>query len=184
MFEGRYSVAVSPEGVIALPAALRREVPRMWGKEPALVCFGVQFLYLCHIDQAEALLRRIDERLCAVFPKEDRQMIAYLRALERSVSRPEYLPGGRIALPPRALELLAVPEGSLPTLLGVDEHLELWNRDALETKTQLLAQKNTGERSLLDTPICLQNDDMPCSLLKDGQPTPKRCGPCVYLRLP
>ena len=184
MLEGRYSVAVSLEGVIALPSALRRQAPRMWGKEPALLCFGVQFLYICHIDQAEALLRRIDERLCAVFPKEDRQMIAYLRALERSVSRPAYLPGGRIALPPSALELLGLAEGELPTLFGVGEHLELWNRDELHAKTQQLTQKNTGERSILETPICLQNDDMPCSLLKDGQPIPKRCGPCMYLRLP
>ena len=184
MFEGRYSIAVSPEGVIALPAALRREVPRMWGKEPALLCFGVQFLYICHVDQAEALLRRIDERLCAVFPKEDRQLIAYLAALERSVARLEFLPGGRICLPPRALELLALTAGVLPTLFGVDEHLELWNRDELQAKTQLLAQKTPGERPLLETPICLQNDDMPCSLLKDGRPAPKRCGPCVYLRLP
>jgi len=189
MFEGRYSVAVSPEGVIALPAAMRREVPRIWGKEPALLCFGVQFLYFCHIDQAEALLRCIDERICAVFPKEDRQVIAYLHALEHSVARPEYLPGGRIALPPSALELLGAAEGKLPILLGVDDHLELWNRDELQDKMQQLAQKSSGERTpseqlLLETPICLQNDDMPCSLLKDGRPTPKRCGPCVYLRLP
>jgi len=67
----------------------------------------------------------------------------------------------------------------------VEDHLELWDRVRLERQSRALDQKNPPEsRSLLETPICLYDGELPCSLLKDGAPTPKRCGPCVHLRLP
>lgn len=184
MFQGRYSLAVSPEGGVTLPPAVRRKAYRMWGEKPTLLSFGAQFAYLCNENQAEALLTRIDQRLCDVFDKQDPQLIGYFRAMERSVAQISVLPGGRFIMPQQLMDLLGVHAGGLLTLLGVDDHLELWNRETLAVQTSMLSQKNQETRTLLETPICLQNDDMPCSLLKGGRPSPKRCGPCVYLRLP
>ena len=185
MFDGRYFVAVSPEGAITLPPAVRREMQRLWGTNPELLCFGVQFLYISRVDQAEALLRRIDNRLCAGFGHDMRQVNAYFRAMDRSVAQLNTVSDGRFVLPQQQRNMLGVPSGGLLVLLGVDDHLELWNREELEAQTRLLEQKELpGQRGLLETPICLQSDDEPCSLLKDGLPVPKRCGPCVYLRLP
>jgi len=184
MFDGRFALAVSPEGAVTLPAALRRKMLNIWGIEPLLMCFGVQFCYLCHAEQAESLLRRIDQRICAAFRHDMRQVNAYLHAMERSVTQLEPMPGGRLILPPAQRSLLCVPEGGLLTLLGVDDHMELWNSDDLEAQARQLEQKGSGPRGLLETPICLQSGDDPCSLLKSGVPAPKRCGPCVYLRLP
>ena len=186
MFEGRYALAVSPEGAVILPPAVRKEMHALWGQAPELLCFGVQFLYLCNAAQAEALLRRIDNRLCAAFAQDMPQVNAYFHAMERSVARLRPMPDGRFILPPPLLKLLDVNRGGLLTLLGVEDHLEIWNRAQLERQTRALAQKNAPaeDRPLLETPICLQGEELPCSFLRGGVPEPKRCGPCVYLRLP
>ena len=186
MFEGRFSLAVSPEGAVILPPAVRKEMHRRWGQNPELLCFGVQFLYLCHADRAESLLRRIDSQLCAIFADDMRQVNAYLRALDHSIAQVTPLPDGRFALPPPLREMLGVSGGGLLTLLGADDHLEVWDRKLLERQSRALEQKNIPAegRPLLETPICLQEGDLPCSFLRGGLPEPKRCGPCVYLRLP
>ena len=185
MFEGRFSLAVSPDGAVTLPPAVRKEIHRLWGPNPEMMCFGVQFLYLCHAGQAEALLRRVDTGLCAAFPRDKRQVTAYFRAMERSVTRLSPLPDGRFLLPRPLLDMLGVPQGGLVVLLGVEDYLEIWDRDQLQLQSRALEEKSRPEqRGLLDTPICLQGGEHPCSLLKGGLPAPKRCGPCVYLRLP
>ena len=185
MFEGRYSLAVSPEGIVTLPTAVRKELHRLWGAQPPLLCFGVQYLYICHEQRAESLLRLIDRRLCAAFPQDLKQVNAYFRAMERSVAPVDPMPDGRFVLPEPSREQLGVAQGGLLTLLGVDDHLELWDKARLEQRTAALDRRDRKtEAPLLETPICLQNSEYPCSLLRDGKPLPGRCGPCMYLRLP
>jgi len=185
MFEGRYSLAVSPEGNIILPPAIRKVMHRQWGSSPALLCFGVQFLYICLAQSAEALLQRLDEQLCAAFPEDMGAVTEYFRRMESSVTQVAPSADGRFALPLRLMDLLEVNRGGLLTLLGVEDHLELWTRERLQRQMQAFESRTPAAgRGLLDTPICLQTSESPCSLLRGGLPEPKRCGPCVYLRLP
>jgi len=185
MFEGRYSLAVSPEGGVTLPPAIRKELHKQWGRAPALLCFGVQSLYLCLDSRAEALLRRLDTQLCAAFPEDMHLVNDYYRAMMQSVTELRPSESGRFTLPPRQREMLGVPRGGLLTLLGAENHLEIWNRERLDIQVRALERGAPGRgRELLETPICLQDGDFPCSLLRGGVPDPKRCGPCVFLRLP
>ena len=183
MFDGRFSLAVSPEGNVILPPAIRKKMHRQWGQSPALLCFGVQFLYICLAQNAEALLQRLDTQLCAAFPGDMGAVTDYFRRMENSVAQVAPSADGRFALPQRLMELLGVHRGGLLTLLGVEDHLELWNRERLELQMQAFENGAPG-RGLLETPICLQDSEHPCSLLRGGLPEAKRCGPCVYLRLP
>ena len=184
MLEGRYSVAVSPEGAVTLPPPLHRDLTRMWGGEPELLCFGVQFAYLCRADDAQSLLMRLDRQLCAAFEDDMRQVNVYFRALERSVARAELMPDGHFALPPTLRALLGMQTGGVLTLLGVEDHLELWEPAQLDAQSRTLERKAPdGARPLLETPICLREGDA-CSFLRGGLPEPRRCGPCVWLRVP
>ena len=185
MFDGRFSLAVSPEGSVILPPPIRKKMQRQWGPNPELLCFGVQFLYICLARNAEALLQRLDTQLCAAFPEEMYAVTDYFRRMENSVAQVQPTHEGRFALPTRLMELLGVHRGGLLTLLGVEDHLELWNRERLEHQMRIFESgAPAGGRGLLETPICLQDSESPCSLLRGGLPETRRCGPCVYLRLP
>jgi len=183
MFDGRFSLAVSPEGNVILPPAVRKEMHRQWGQGPALLCFGVQFLYICRAQDAEDLLRRLDTQLCAAFFEDMWAVTGYFRQMEASVARAAPSADGRFALPQRLMELLGVHRGGLLTLLGVEDHLELWNRERLERQMRAF-ELDAPRQGLLETPICMQGSESPCSLLRGGLPDMRRCGPCVYLRLP
>lgn len=183
MFKSNHSVALGPNGEITFPTSARRDMQRQWGGNPSLIAFGVQFLYICHVDAAEDLFMRIHDRLCATFGSHDPQVNDYLHAVERSMAKLEQLPNGRYALPPQTRALLNSPKDGLLTLLGIDDHFELWNRTELETQVRLLQRKGDNDpRALLETNICLHSEQ--CSLMKDGIAIPKRCGQCLYLRLP
>ncbi|MDR2753720.1 MAG: hypothetical protein LBB50_05380, partial [Oscillospiraceae bacterium] len=65
----------------------------------------------------------------------------------------------------------------------VGSHWELWNRDWLERQLHALKTDATA-RSVPLMPVCLNESDPPCSLLRGGLPALKRCGDCVFLRLP
>jgi len=183
MFEGRFSLAVSPEGNVILPPGIRKKMHRQWGQSPALLCFGVQFLYICLAQQAEALLQRLDSQLCASFPGQMALVTEYFLRMESTVTQVLPSADGRFALPQRLMDLLEVHCGGLLTLLGVEDHLELWNRERLQRQLQVF-ESNAPGKGLLETPICLQGSEVPCSLLRGGLADAKRCGPCVYLRLP
>ena len=187
MFEGRYSLALGPEGIVMLPEKVRKEMHNLWGENPPLLCFGAQFLYICREEQAEALLARVDRQLCAAFSDDMQPVIDYLGCMPDSVARLRPGLNGAFELPRRLMARLDAPRGGLLALLGVDDHLEIWNSERLETQSAWL-EKQVQERAPVraapeDTPICLQGGEHPCSLLKGGLPVPRRCGPCVYLRL-
>ena len=187
MFEGRYSLALGPEGTVMLPPRVRKEMHSLWGERPRLLCFGAQFLYLCREEQAEELLARVDRQLCAAFGDQMHIVNGYLGRMSDSVAQLRPNPNGSFDLPRRLMERLDAPRGGLLALLGVHDHLEIWNAGRLETQTAWLEKqlkaKAPHRASPEDSPICLQGGDNPCSLLKDGLPVPRRCGPCVYLRL-
>ncbi|MDR0532139.1 MAG: hypothetical protein LBG83_08755 [Oscillospiraceae bacterium] len=188
MFEGRFNLAVTPDGGVVLPPGIRKEMHRLWGQKAALLCFGVQFLYVCRADKAEGLLERIDQQLCAAFGDKN-GINAYFRQMAASVKRLEPAANGSFALPRRLMELLGVPGGGLVTLLGVEDHLELWNKGHLERQSRNLERlmQSRAPRAaldLLELPICLQDGETPCSLSRAGTPDPRRCGPCVWLRVP
>ena len=187
MFEGRYSLALGPEGTVMLPERVRKEMHRLWGENPPLLCFGAQFLYICREEAAEALLARVDRQLCAAFSDNLPAVNAYLGRMADSVARLRPGLNGAFDLPRRLMERLEAPRGGLLALLGVDDHLELWNSGRLEAQAALLerqVQAKFPARTVPeDTPICLQGGEQPCSLLKGGLPVPRRCGPCVHLRL-
>jgi len=183
MFKSSHTVALGPNGEITFPSPVRREMQRQWGSSPTLMAFGVQFLYICHVDATEELFLRIHNRLCATFGPNDPQVCDYLHAVERSMAKLDALPNGRFALSAQTRALLNSPKDGLLTLLGIDDHFELWNRTELETQVRLLQRKGDDDpRALLETHICLHNER--CSLMKDGMAVPKRCGQCLYLRLP
>ena len=187
MFEGRYSVALGPEGTVMLPPRVRKEMHSLWGESPRLLCFGAQFLYLCREEQAEALLARVDRQLCAAFAGDLQIVNGYLLRMQDSVAQLQPGRGGAFDLPRRLMERLDAPRGGLLALLGVGDHLEIWNADRLRTQSAWLEKQVQAKVPLRtvpeDTAICLQGSENPCSLLKGGLPVPKRCGPCVYLRL-
>ena len=183
IFKDSYAIALGPRGEINLPISVRRNMVPFGGTAAPLMTFGVQFLNICAVDEAEELLMRIYGRLCDVFGPQDTQVADYLLAVERSMAKLQPLGNGRYILPPHTRKLLNSPSDGMLTLMGVDDHLELWNRAELETQTQLLKRKgDSAPRSLLETQICLHMDK--CTLLKDGKAVPKRCGRCIYLRLP
>ncbi|MCL2300628.1 MAG: hypothetical protein FWC27_10845 [Firmicutes bacterium] len=187
MFEGRYSLALGPEGTVLLPPKVRKELHSQWGESPRLLCFGAQFLYLCKEEQAEELLSRADRQLCAAFAEDLRAVTAYLLRMQDSVAQLQPGRNGAFDLPQHLMERLNAPRGGLLALLGVGDHLEIWNAVRLQKQSAWL-EKQTKARNLQrstpeETPICLQGGETPCSLLKDGLPVPKRCGPCMYLRL-
>jgi len=188
LFEGRYSLALGPEGTVMLPEKVRKAMHALWGENPQLLCFGAQFLYVCREEQAEALLSRVDRQLCAAFSDDLRAVTDYLGRMADSVAQLQPGLNGVFDLPRRLMARLDAPRGGQLALLGVDDHLEIWNRERLEAQSACLekqvqartrAQRTTPE----DTPICMQGGEQPCSLLKGGLPVPRRCGPCVYLRL-
>lgn len=185
MFEGRFSLAVVPAGGAVLPPAVRKEMHKRWGAKPELLCFGVQFLYICQAKQAERLLRHLDAQLCAAAP-EKRDVTAYFQRMERSVARLQPDNNGAFILPQHLMELCGVPEGGVLTLLGVVDHLELWNRPHLERQSKVLEglthSSKDAPAALTETPLCLSEGY--CSLARGGKPDPRRCGPCVFLRLP
>ena len=187
MFEGRFSLALGPGGTVMLPPRIRKEMHRMWGESPPLLCFGAQFLYLCREEQAEELLARVDRQLCAAFGEKLHLVNEYLGHTTDSVARLQPGPNGAFDMPRHLMERLGAPKGGLLALLGVDDHLEIWNTEHLKTQTAWLEKQMKAKAPLRtapeDTPICLQGGGYPCSLLKDGLPIPKRCGPCVHLRL-
>lgn len=187
MFEGRYSLALSPEGAVTLPPRIRKEMHRLWGDAPQLLCFGAQYLYICQQEQAEALLVRVDKQLCAAFD-DLRAVNHYLRRMQDSVALLYPASNGTFRLPRALMQRLGTPRGGLLALLGVDDHLEVWNTEHLKNQTNWLEQqsmvKNPAFTAPENTPICLQPGETPCSLLRGGLPSPRRCGPCVYLRLP
>jgi len=170
-----------------LPEKVRKEMHRLWGENPRLLCFGAQFLYLCREEQAEALLSRVDSQLCAAFADDLQAVNDYLGCMADSVAQLQPGPNGAFDLPRRLMARLDAPRGGLLALLGVDDHLEIWNNERLEAQSALLerqVQARFIQRTVPeDTPICLQGGEHPCSLLKGGLPVPRRCGPCVYLRL-
>jgi len=170
-----------------LPPKIRKEMHRLWGESPRLLCFGAQFLYLCRENQAEELLARVDRQLCAAFAQDLRIVNGYLLRMQDSVAQLRPGQGGVFDLPRRLMERLGAPRGGLLALLGVGGHLEIWNAERLETQSAWLEKqlkaKNAPRTIPEETPICLHDDEHPCSLLKEGLPVPKRCGPCVYLRL-
>jgi len=190
LFEGRYSLALGPEGTVMLPPRVRKEMHSLWGECPHLLCFGAQFLYLCREEQAEELLSRVDRQLCAAFA-DLRVVSAYLLRMQDSVAQLRPGPNGAFDLPRRLMARLGAPRGGLLALLGVHDHLEIWNAEHLRTQSAWLerqVQAKSPSRTAPapppeDTPICLQGGETPCSLLKDGLPVPRRCGPCVHLRL-
>ena len=188
MFEGRYSLALGPEGAVMLPPKIRKEMHRHWGESPRLLCFGAQFLYLCKEEQAEELLARVDRQLCAAFAGDLGAVNGYLLRMQDSVAQLQPGRGGGIDLPQRLMERLGAPRGGLLALLGVGDHLEIWNADRLRTQSAWLERQVQAKAPLRtvpeDTAICLHDEEHPCSLLKDGVPVPKRCGPCMFLRLP
>lgn len=189
MFEGRYSLALGPDGKIILPARIRKAVHGTWGDRPHLLCFGAQFLYLCREDQAEALLARVDRQLCTAFGGNLTAVTQYLLCMQDSVARLELEPeDGMLILPQRLMERLDAPRGGLMLLLGVDDHLEIWNSAQLQQQSEWLEQqmqaKTPARTAPENTPICLQPGEVPCTLLRGGLPVPRNCGPCVYLRLP
>ncbi len=171
-----------------LPPRIRKEIHRMWGDNPRLLCFGAQFLYICHEEQAEALLVRVDNQLCAAFMDDLPSVNNYLRSMQHSVAQLQPEANGTFVLPRRLMECLDAPRGGLLSLLGVSDHLEIWNSEHLKKQSNWLEQQTQSRSPRItapqDTPICLQGSETPCSLLRDGLPTPRRCGPCVYLRLP
>jgi len=180
-------LALGPEGTVLLPEKVRKEMHRLWGENPPLLCFGAQFLYLCQESQAEALLARVDRQLCAHFNENLREVNDYLGRMADSVARLRPGLNGEFDLPRRLMARLDAPRGGQLALLGVDDHLEIWNAVRLEARSVWL-EKQVQERAPVrglpeDTPICLQGGEQPCSLLKGGLPVPRRCGPCVYLRL-
>ena len=185
MFEGRFSLAVVPDGGVLLPPAIRKEMHKRWGAKPELLCFGVQFLYICEAGQAERLLRHLDAQLCAAVP-DKREVTAYFQQMERSVAKLRPDSTGAFTLPRPLMELCGVPGGGVLTLLGVVDHLELWNRAHLEKQSKVLEgltqSSKAAPAALAETPLCLSEGY--CSLARGGQPDPRRCGPCVYLRLP
>ena len=184
MFEGRFSLAVVPTGGVMLPPAVRKEMHRAWGMNPELLCFGVQFLYVCQAEKAEHLLRHLDTQLCAA-TVDKRDVTAYFQQMERSVARLQPDSNGSFILPKPLMGMLGVPEGGVLTLLGVVDHLELWNRPHLERQSKVLEQlmqSKDAPDGLTETPLCLSEGY--CSLARGGKPDPRRCGPCVYLRLP
>ena len=187
MFEGRYSLALGPGGTVMLPPRIRKEMHRLWGESPPLLCFGAQFLYLCREEAAEELLARVDRQLCAAFGDKLHLVNEYLGRMTDSVAQLQPGPNGAFDLPQRLMERLGAPKGGLLALLGVDDHLEIWNTERLKTQTAWLEKQMKAKAPIRnapeDTPICLQGGGYPCSLLKDGLPIPKRCGPCVHLRL-
>jgi len=170
-----------------LPPRVRKEMHRLWGESPALLCFGAQFLYLCREERAEELLARVDRQLCAAYAGNMQAVNAYLGRMQDSVAQLRPNLNGSFDLPRRLMERLGAPRGGLLALLGVDDHLEIWNSERLETQSAWLERqvqaKNPQRTVPEDTPICIQGGEHPCSLLKDGLPVPRRCGPCVYLRL-
>ncbi|MCL2105555.1 MAG: division/cell wall cluster transcriptional repressor MraZ [Oscillospiraceae bacterium] len=188
MFEGRYSIAVNPEGEIVLPPALRKEMHLRMGPSPALMGFGVQFLYICGEDGAEELLVQLNAQLCAAFSGDKRQATAYFKQMGPSVTKLFPSDSGRIKLSRAMLELLEYRQGDLLTVMGVGDHLEIWNRARWQARLRalersMLNKSEPAQHSLLETPICLQRGES-CSLLRNGRPQPKLCGPCVHLRLP
>ena len=187
MFEGRYSLTLGPGGTVLLPPKVRKEMHSLWGERPRLLCFGAQFLYLCREEQAEALLTRVDRQLCAAFAGDLRMVNGYLLRMQDSVAQLQPGPNGSFDLPRQLMERLGVPRGGLLALLGVGGHLEIWNAERLRTQSAWLERQVQAKASLRtapeDAPICMHDDEHPCSLLKDGLPVPRRCGPCVYLRL-
>ena len=170
-----------------LPQKIRKEMHSLWGESPRLLCFGAQFLYLCKEEQAEELLARVDKQLCAAFAGDMRAVNGYLLRMQDSVTQLRPNLNGSFNLPRRLMERLGTPRGGLLALLGVDDHLEIWNTERLKAQTALLERQMKAKVPQRDTPehtpICLQGGGFPCSLLKDGLPVPKRCGPCVHLRL-
>jgi DNA-binding transcriptional regulator/RsmH inhibitor MraZ len=187
LFEGKYSLALGPEGTVMLPEKVRKEMHRLWGENPRLLCFGAQFLYICQEEQAEALLSRVDRQLCAAFGDDLRAVTDYLGRMSDSVAQLQPGLNGAFDLPRQLMACLDAPRGGQLALLGVDDHLEIWNSERLEAQSAWL-ERQVQERTPLrvspeDTPICLQGGEHPCSLLKGGLPVPRRCGPCVYLRL-
>ena len=186
MFEGRYSLALGAEGTVMLPEKVRKEMHSMWGESPRLLCFGAQFLYVCREERAEALLARVDRQLCAAFDGRLQEVNKYFLHMQDSVTRLRPGQNGEFDLPRRLMARLDAPRGGLLALLGVDDHLEVWNAERLRAQSAWLEQQVRAKAPLRavpqDTPICLQGGE-PCSLLKDGLPAPRRCGPCVYLRL-
>ena len=170
-----------------LPEKVRKEMHRLWGENPRLLCFGAQFLYICREEQAEALLSRVDSQLCAAFSDHLQEVTDYLGCMVDSVAQLRPGLNGAFGLPRRLMARLDAPRGGLLALLGVDDHLEIWNSERLETQSAWL-ERQLQERVPIrtvpeDTPICLQTGEHPCSLLRGGLPVPRRCGPCVYLRL-
>ncbi|MDR1464420.1 MAG: hypothetical protein LBJ11_03860 [Oscillospiraceae bacterium] len=183
MFEGSYSVAVSPEGILTLPPAMRRELEIRYETPPCLLAFGVQFLYLCAEEDATPLVRQICDQLKLRY--EEDVVRDYLLALRESIAPLPAGDGWRLQCPPHLLELVGHAPGETLTLIGVGGHMELWNKGLFARRRTSLEQqlraKHTVPAGLLETPICLQKE---CSLQRGGVPIPRNCGSCISLRLP
>jgi DNA-binding transcriptional regulator/RsmH inhibitor MraZ len=182
----KYSAGVTAKGDFTLPPKFRKELHKRYGFGATLALFGAQFIYICEQSLAPALIERIDKQLTAAYPKHVDFATNYLRAACKYSATQKLTAGGQLRLPLDIREMLGVPSGGMLTILGVGDYMELWNTEVWEarraTLLQSMEQWEVAPVSLLETPICMQTD--PCSLLKDGQPDPRACGPCQCLRLP
>jgi MraZ protein len=133
---GEYELTVDEKGRLLVPAEVRRSLDPERDGEAFVVVIGINGQPWLYPERGyESLVSTLASQLS---PGEDR--LAFDQMYFSMASREEWDKQGRLLVPPqtrRSTEL-----GREITMIGVRDHLELWNRDGWESrKKYLVAQR-------------------------------------------
>lgn len=123
---GTYLRAVDEKFRIAIPRRLRESLPNA-GHGMLYVAPGTDGSLALYDPQA---FDRMAERLAGASPTQE-EVRAFRRLFFAQAERLEIDRQGRIRIPPRLVELAKLSEEAV--LIGVDDHLELWDRQRWES---------------------------------------------------
>ena len=124
MYFGEYPVKVDGKGRITVPSRLR-QVMDVHGHAIWYLTRGFDgCISLYHRDEWNRIRSQIGR-----FPSMNAQALDFRRMFFSSVGEVKIDGQGRMAVPPHLRELGDIATDGEATLIGVDDHLELWNKD-------------------------------------------------------
>ena len=131
---GEYPLTIDEKNRLLVPSEIRRSIPAEYGEALYIGIGRNRVPWLWPEKYYEELATRIPADMS---PNDDR--LAFDQLMFAMTSKVAWDKQGRILVPDRTLKRASV--GRDVTVLGVRDHLELWNRDAWEARRDELEAK-------------------------------------------